>query len=241
MPEPVEKALLRAKSDVSVFKDGTLRFDASNAVLTQFRPGEIGLSLEKAREIGYMQDMDGRELSDPRQLCALQIQDLVVSEACGEYLLKVTRFLDDLLNLYYGMDKLSRSSRNLVTFNRYSPQASETTRSCICRAHNCLGSESSRPSMSCAYPISWAFSRLSPISPGLNWVRTAFDASNRRVPSLNTETSDFARNNAFSTGSGIQVSLIKPFTPFTDPSIFPSLSLPTASSSISTKFTLTLR
>src|SRR5438128_3104839 len=111
MPEPVEKALLRAKSDVSVFKDGTLRFDASNAVLTQFRPGEIGLSLEKAREIGYTQDMDGRELSDSRQLCALEIQDLVVSEACGEYLLKVTKFLDDLLASYYGMDKLYKASK----------------------------------------------------------------------------------------------------------------------------------
>src|SRR5436309_6703223 len=94
--------------------------------------------------------------------------------------------------------------------------------------------------MSMVYPISRAFSRLSPISPGLNWVSTAFDASNRKVPSLNTETSDFARNNAFSTGSGIRVLLIKPFTPFTDPSIFPSLNLPTASSSISTRFTFTL-
>src|SRR5712664_4360585 len=95
--------------------------------------------------------------------------------------------------------------------------------------------------MSFLYPISWAFSRLSPISPGLNWVSIAFEASNRSVPSLNTETSDLARSNAFSRGSGIRVLLIKPFTPFTDPSIFPNLSLPTASSSISTRFTLTLR
>src|SRR5712664_4605461 len=95
--------------------------------------------------------------------------------------------------------------------------------------------------MSVVYPISRAFSRLSPISPGLNWVRTAFDASNRRVPSLNTETSDLARSSAFSRGSGIRVLLMRPFTPFTDPSIFPSLSLPTASSSISTRFTLMLR
>jgi DNA polymerase II large subunit len=111
MPEPLEKALLRAKSDVSVFKDGTLRFDASNAVLTQFKPGEIGLSLEKAHEIGYAKDMDGHELSDSRQLCALEIQDLVVSEACGEYLLKVSRFLDDLLSSYYGIDKLYKASK----------------------------------------------------------------------------------------------------------------------------------
>src|SRR5438094_2295724 len=111
MPEPLEKALLRAKSDVSVFKDGTLRFDASNAVLTQFKPGEIGLSLEKAHEIGYAKDTDGYELSDSKQLCALEIQDLVVSEACGEYLLKRSRFLDDLLNSYYGMDKLYKASK----------------------------------------------------------------------------------------------------------------------------------
>src|SRR5437899_12998477 len=84
MPEPLEKAFLRAKSDVSVFKDGTLRFDASNAVLTQFRPGEIGLSLEKAHEIGYTQDMNGRKLSDPRQLFALEIQDLAGSEPRGQ-------------------------------------------------------------------------------------------------------------------------------------------------------------
>src|SRR6266849_10649867 len=95
--------------------------------------------------------------------------------------------------------------------------------------------------MSLVYPISWAFSRLSPTSPGLNWVSIAFDASNRRVPSLNTDTSDLARNNAFSKGSGIRVLLIKPFTPFTIPSLFPSLSLPTASSRISTRFTLMLR
>src|SRR3989442_2680098 len=111
MPEPLEKALLRAKSDASVFKDGTLRFDASNAVFTQFKTVEIGLSLETAHEIGYAKDTDGYELSDSKQLCALEIQDLVVSEACGEYLLKVSRFLDDLLSSYYGMDKLYKASK----------------------------------------------------------------------------------------------------------------------------------
>ena len=110
-PEPLEKGLLRAKFDVSVFKDGTLRFDASNAVLTQFKPAEVGLSLEKAREIGYTKTMDGEELSDSRQLCSLEMQDLVVSEACGEYLLKVSRFLDDLLVAFYGMDRIYNASR----------------------------------------------------------------------------------------------------------------------------------
>ena len=110
-PEPLEKGLLRAKFDVSVFKDGTLRFDASNAVLTQFRPIEVGLSLEKAREIGYTKTMSGEELTDPKQLCALEIQDLVVSEACGDYLLKVSRFLDELVSSFYGLDKLYKASK----------------------------------------------------------------------------------------------------------------------------------
>ena len=110
-PEPLEQGLLRAKFDVSVFKDGTLRFDASNAVLTQFRPVEIGLSLEKAREIGYTKTMNGEDLTDPKQLCALEIQDLVVSEACGDYLVKVSKFLDELLSSLYGLDKLYNASR----------------------------------------------------------------------------------------------------------------------------------
>src|SRR5207244_7420327 len=45
-PEPLEKGLLRAGREVSVFKDGTIRFDATNAILTQFRPSEVGLSTE---------------------------------------------------------------------------------------------------------------------------------------------------------------------------------------------------
>ena len=110
-PEPLEKGLLRAKFDLSVFKDGTLRFDASNAVLTQFKPVEVGLTLEKALEIGYTKTMTGEDLSDTKQLCALEIQDLVVSEACGEYLLKASRFLDDLLVSFYGLDRLYKASR----------------------------------------------------------------------------------------------------------------------------------
>jgi len=34
IPEPIEKGILRAKYDLSVYKDGTIRFDATNAPLT---------------------------------------------------------------------------------------------------------------------------------------------------------------------------------------------------------------
>src|SRR5207302_9735759 len=55
-PEPLEKGILRAGRAVSVFKDWTIRFDATNAILTQFRPGEVGLSIEKAHLLGYEKD-----------------------------------------------------------------------------------------------------------------------------------------------------------------------------------------
>src|SRR5207247_13930 len=104
-PEPVEKGLLRARTDVSVFKDGTIRFDSTNAILTHFRPGEAGLSIEKAHALGYEKDIDGKPLEAPNQLCALEVQDLVVPGACGEYLLKASRLLDDLLSSDYGLDR----------------------------------------------------------------------------------------------------------------------------------------
>ncbi len=104
-PEPLEKGFLRAKHDVSIFKDGTLRFDAVNAVLTHFRPREIGLSLERAQALGYQDDVERKELTNPDQLCALHVQDIVVPEACAVYLVKVAGFIDDLLQSYYGMEK----------------------------------------------------------------------------------------------------------------------------------------
>ena len=110
-PEPLEKGLLRAKSDVSVFKDGTIRFDSTNAILTQFRPVEIGLSIEKAHELGYEKDMDGKQLEEPIQLCTLEVQDLIVPETCGEYLLKASRFLDDLLSSYYNLEKFYNAKK----------------------------------------------------------------------------------------------------------------------------------
>src|SRR5712692_10176160 len=107
-PESLEKGLLRAKWGVSMFKDGTLRFDATNAVLTHFHPSEVDLSLEKAQALGYRVDTDSKPLEKPGQTCLMEIQDLIVSEACGEYLVKASGFLDDLLQLHYGLDRFYR-------------------------------------------------------------------------------------------------------------------------------------
>jgi DNA polymerase II large subunit len=103
VPEPLEKGLLRAKHEVYTFKDGTVRFDMTDVPLTHFRPREIGLSVEKARELGYTQDQDGKPLESVEQVLELRVQDLVVSESCGDYLLRGARFLDDLLVRFYGL------------------------------------------------------------------------------------------------------------------------------------------
>ncbi len=110
-PEPLEKGLLRARADVSVFKDGTVRFDSTNAILTQFRPGEVGLPLDKAHALGYEKDMDGNPLESPNQLCALEVQDLVVPESGAQYLLKASKFIDDLLSSYYRVERFYNASK----------------------------------------------------------------------------------------------------------------------------------
>ena len=102
-PEPLEKGLLRAKYGLSVFKDGTIRFDATNAPLTHFKPSEVSLSLDKAVELGYDSDSHGKPLSGPDQLCALNIQDIVIPESCADYFINVALFLDELLKKLYGL------------------------------------------------------------------------------------------------------------------------------------------
>lgn len=103
-PEAIEKGILRAKHGVWVFKDGTIRFDMTDVPITHFRPKEIGLSLEKAHELGYSDDMDGVPLTSDNQLVEIKVQDIIVSNRCGRYLLQTTKFMDDLLVRFYDLD-----------------------------------------------------------------------------------------------------------------------------------------
>ena len=103
-PEPLEKGILRALNDVYTYRDGTIRHDSTDLPLTHFIPREIGVSVEKILEMGYTEDIYGKEITDENQIIEIKIQDIVVSESCGDYLLKVSHFIDDLLVKYYDMD-----------------------------------------------------------------------------------------------------------------------------------------
>ncbi len=104
-PEPLEKGILRRKHEIYVNKDGTIRFDLTDVPLTHFRPREIGLSVEKALELGYDHDIYDRPLTDPEQLCELKVQDIVPSNSCGDFMVRVADFIDDLLERFYELPR----------------------------------------------------------------------------------------------------------------------------------------
>lgn len=102
-PEIIEKGLLRAKYDLSIYKDGTIRFDTTNAPLTHFKAAEIGATIEKLKQLGYVLDMNGEPLKNTDQICELKIQDVVIPASNAEYFMRVANFLDDLLAKVYGL------------------------------------------------------------------------------------------------------------------------------------------
>ncbi|MEM2211560.1 MAG: DNA polymerase II large subunit [Nitrososphaerales archaeon] len=102
IPEPLEKGLLRQKYGLFVYKDGTIRFDVTNAPLTHFYPYQIGTPIEKLRELGYEKDVYGKPLESENQLLEIYAQDIILPIEAGEYLVKVAKFIDDLLVNFYG-------------------------------------------------------------------------------------------------------------------------------------------
>lgn len=100
-PENIAKGILRVKHGLSVYKDGTIRFDATNAPLSHITPAEIGTSIEKMNQMGYLTDTFGKPLTDPNQVCELKIQDIVIPWSAGEYFVQIAAFIDDLLTKVY--------------------------------------------------------------------------------------------------------------------------------------------
>jgi DNA polymerase II large subunit len=99
--EALEKGILRAQKEIFVFKDGTTRFDMIDLPLTHIRPAEIGVNIEMLRHLGYEKDIYGRDLIEQSQIIELRPQDILISDSCAEYMVKVTQFIDDLLVKFY--------------------------------------------------------------------------------------------------------------------------------------------
>ncbi len=104
IPEIIEKGILRAKYNLFAYRDGTIRFDATDAPLTHFTPSEIDVSIPKLRDLGYNSDYLGQPLEDPNQVLELKIQDVVIPTTAIEFLTKVANFIDDLLVKVYNLE-----------------------------------------------------------------------------------------------------------------------------------------
>jgi len=104
IPEAIEKGILRQKHNLYVYKDGTIRFDATNVALTHFKPNQIGVPVERLRALGYDVDIFGRPLVDGEQIVELFVQDVILPINAAEHLLNVARFIDELLTKFYGLE-----------------------------------------------------------------------------------------------------------------------------------------
>ncbi|MEO9276819.1 MAG: DNA polymerase II large subunit [Nitrososphaera sp.] len=102
VPEPLEKGLIRQSYGLNVFKDGTIRFDATNAPLSHFKPSWIGTTPEKLVDLGYTHDIDGKPLVNSEQLVELKIQDVIIPKECGDSLVFVCQYIDKELAKLFG-------------------------------------------------------------------------------------------------------------------------------------------
>ena len=110
--EPLEKGILRAINGLNVNKDGTIRFDGIEVPITHFKPKEVETSIERLKELGYSEDIYGKELTSKEQILQLKQQDVILptygnsNENAAEVFSRVSNFIDELLTKYYSAEKI---------------------------------------------------------------------------------------------------------------------------------------
>ena len=110
--EHLAKGFLRAKHNLNVNKDGTIRYDMTEMAFTHFKPFEIGTSVTKLTDLGYTKDIYGKKLERDDQILELLPHDIVLP-ACPETLdekaddvfFRIANFIDDELEKIYGLEK----------------------------------------------------------------------------------------------------------------------------------------
>ncbi len=109
--EMPEKGILRAMNGVFVFKDGTCRYDATDAPITHFKPFEINATVEVLRKLGYEKDIHGKKLTNDDQMLELKVQDVIMPLDGGDYMVQVSKYIDDELTLIYGMEPFYKANK----------------------------------------------------------------------------------------------------------------------------------
>lgn len=108
--ENLAKGILRAKHNINVNKDGTIRYDMTEMSITHFKPKEISVSIEKLKSLGYEKDIYNNPLENEEQILELLPHDIILP-ACPETLdekaddvfLNIAHFIDDELEKLYNL------------------------------------------------------------------------------------------------------------------------------------------
>jgi len=109
--ENLAKGILRANYNIHVNKDGTIRYDVTELPITHFKPKEIRADIQKLKELGYEQDVYGKNLENDDQILELKPQDIILP-ACpdsgdakaDDIFFNVSKFMDSLLERLYGLE-----------------------------------------------------------------------------------------------------------------------------------------
>jgi len=131
------KGFLRARHDLQVNKDGTIRFDATELPLVAFKPKEISVSIRKLKELGYIYDIFGEELVSDEQILELMPHDVILPSASSvhdekgdEVFLRVCDFIDELLVRFYKQNPFYKIKKREDLIGQIG----------VCMApHNCAG------------------------------------------------------------------------------------------------------
>jgi len=110
--ENLAKGILRSKYNVHVNKDGTIRYDATEMPVSHFYPSEIGISVDKLQEQGYVKDINGKELVSENQLLELKPHDIILpscpdtkDERADDLFANIANFVDELLEKFYKLPR----------------------------------------------------------------------------------------------------------------------------------------
>jgi DNA polymerase II large subunit len=110
--ENLAKGILRAKHNLCVNKDGTVRYDSTEIPITHFKPKEIGTSVEKLKELGYERDIYKKDLENDEQILELFPHDIILSscpetkdEKADDVFFNIANFIDELLEKFYRLPK----------------------------------------------------------------------------------------------------------------------------------------
>ncbi|MEO2154954.1 MAG: LAGLIDADG family homing endonuclease, partial [Nanoarchaeota archaeon] len=112
--ERLEKGIACKLAGVKKNKDGTIRYDATQAPMTHFRPKDlVYTTIEDLKKLGYTHDIYGNPLERDDQILELKPQDVILP-ACNvcpypgadEIGVKMTKYMNLLLENLYEIGKI---------------------------------------------------------------------------------------------------------------------------------------